>query len=44
MEKCLCSVSSIDDDNDYLQSFCEQLLKRDYFIRSAKLVDNVGHQ
>jgi hypothetical protein len=30
-------------DDDYLQSFCKQLLNRDYFIRSAKIVDNVGH-
>jgi hypothetical protein len=37
-------MSAIDsDDDDYLQSFCKQLLTRDYFIRSAKLVDNVGH-
>jgi hypothetical protein len=35
-------VVAIDDD-DYLQSFCKQLLNRDYFIRSAKIVDNVGH-
>ena len=37
-------VAAIDDDeSDYLQSFCKQLLNRDYFIRSAKIVDNVGH-
>jgi hypothetical protein len=35
-------VVAIDDD-DYLRSFCKQLLNRDYFIRSAKIVDNVGH-
>jgi|SRR5919206_3276296 hypothetical protein len=35
-------MSTVDDDY-YLQSFCKQLLTRDYFIRSAKLVDNVGH-
>src|ERR1043165_645497 len=32
-----------DDDDDYLQSFCKQILDRDYFIRSARIVDNVGH-
>jgi hypothetical protein len=37
------AIDSDDDDDDYLQSFCKQLLTRDYFIRSAKLVDNVGH-
>src|ERR671931_2485597 len=31
------------DDNDYLQWFCKQLLSRDYFIRSAKIVDHIGH-
>jgi hypothetical protein len=36
-------VSAIDDDNDYFQSFCKQLLKRDYFIKSAQLVDNVDY-
>lgn len=35
-------VAAIDDDY-YLQSFCKQLLNRDYFIRSTKIVDNVGH-
>ena len=35
-------VTAIDDDY-YLQNFCKQLLDRDYFIRSAKIVDNVGH-
>jgi hypothetical protein len=35
-------VATVDDD-DYLQSFCKQLLNRDYFIRSAKIVDHVGH-
>jgi hypothetical protein len=36
-------VAALDDDSDYLQSFYKQLLNRDYFIRSTKLVDNVGH-
>jgi hypothetical protein len=37
-------VAAFDDDNDgYLQCFCKQLLNRDYFIRSAKIVDHVGH-
>ena len=31
------------DDNDYLQRLCMQLLNRDYFIRSAKIVDHIGH-
>jgi hypothetical protein len=35
--------NDVDDDGDYLQTFCKQLLNRDYFIRSAKIVDNVGH-
>jgi hypothetical protein len=33
----------VDDNGDYLQSFCKQLLNRDYFIRSAKIVDSLGH-
>ena len=37
------AIDNNDDDSDYLQSFCKQLLNRDYFIRSAKIVDNVGH-
>ena len=32
-----------DDDNGYLQGFCEQILKIDYFIRSAIIVDHLGH-
>ena len=30
-------------DNGYLQGFCEQILKIDYFIRSALIVDHFGH-
>jgi hypothetical protein len=41
-------VVAVDDDDDdddyYLQSFCKQLLNRDYFVRSAKVVDHVGHE
>ena len=36
-------VAAIADDDDYLQSFCKQVLSRDYFVRSAKIVDHVGH-
>ena len=35
--------NNVDGDGDYLQSFCKQILNRDYFIRSARIVDNVGH-
>jgi hypothetical protein len=35
--------NNIEDDGDYLQGFCKQILNRDYFIRSARIVDNVGH-
>ena len=29
--------------DDYLESFCKQILNRDYFIRSARIADRVGH-
>jgi len=29
--------------DDYLESFCKQVLSRDYFIRSARIVDHIGH-
>jgi hypothetical protein len=31
------------NDDDYLESFCKQVLNRDYFIRSVRLTDHVGH-
>lgn len=31
------------DEDKYLQGFCEQILKIDYFIRSAIIVDHLGH-
>ena len=31
------------NDNDYLEGFCKQVLNRDYFIRSVRLTDHVGH-
>ena len=37
------AVDNDNDDDDYLQRFCKQLLNRDYFIRSAKIVDHIGH-
>ena len=37
------SSSNPDDQNIYLQGFCEQILKTDYFIRSAIIVDHLGH-
>ena len=40
----MAAVDTDDNNNDYyLQRLCKQLLNRDYFIRSAILVDNVGH-
>jgi hypothetical protein len=38
-------VAANDDhnDNDYLEGFCKQVLNRDYFIRSVRLTDHVGH-
>jgi hypothetical protein len=32
-----------DDDDYYLDRFCKQVLNRDYFIRSARITDQVGH-
>lgn len=29
--------------DDYLESFCNGVLSRDYFIRSARITDQVGH-
>lgn len=37
------SSSDPDDQNIYLRGFCEQILKTDYFIRSAIIVDHLGH-
>ena len=37
------SVVAAPDDDYYLQSFCKQLLNKDYFIRSVRIADNVGH-
>ena len=31
------------NDDIYLQKFCLQILDRDYFIRSAKITDHLGH-
>jgi hypothetical protein len=31
------------DNNKYLQEFCKQILKIDYFIRSVIIVDHLGH-
>ena len=31
------------NDDYYLESFCKQVLNRDYFIRSVRLTDHVGH-
>jgi hypothetical protein len=31
-------------DNDYyLENFCKQVLTKDYFIKSAKIADHIGH-
>jgi hypothetical protein len=27
----------------YIESFCKQVLRRDYFIRSARITDHTGH-
>jgi hypothetical protein len=37
------SSSDADDQFIYLRGFCEQILKTDYFIRSAIIVDHLGH-
>jgi hypothetical protein len=29
--------------DEYFQNFCREILKRHYFIRSAAIVDHVGH-
>jgi hypothetical protein len=29
--------------DDYFESFCRQVLSKDYFIRSARIADHVGH-
>jgi hypothetical protein len=29
--------------DDYFESFCSQVLCKDYFIRSARIADHVGH-
>ena len=29
--------------DDYFESFCRQVLSKDYFIRSARIADQVGH-
>jgi hypothetical protein len=29
--------------DDYFESFCRQVLSRDYFIRSERIADHVGH-
>ena len=31
------------DSDYYIESFCKQVLSRDYFIRSARITDHVGH-
>jgi hypothetical protein len=30
-------------DDIYLEIFCRQILDKDYFIRSAKIADHLGH-
>jgi hypothetical protein len=37
------AVDTDDNGDYYLQRLCKQLLNRDYFIRSAKIVDQIGH-
>ena len=37
------AVDTDDNGDYYLQRLCKQLLNRDYFIRSAKIVDHIGH-
>ena len=29
--------------DDYFESFCRQVLSKDYFIRSARIADHLGH-
>ena len=30
-------------DDIYLEKFCRQILDKDYFIRTAKVADHLGH-
>src|SRR5918911_5519859 len=36
-------MAAADDSDYYIESFCKQVLHRDYFIRSARITDHVGH-
>jgi hypothetical protein len=37
-------MAAADDSDYYIESFCKQVLRRDYFIRSARITDHVVHR